>query len=204
MGFLSNPLFGTPKDHAEKKAELEVVKLPEFDITQYGKKLGLILPGFLGAGAGALAVFEDKDISDPVIVGLLALAAAMLLGTSFVMAVDVAARAYLTGGGAAKEKEKKEKGGANGEADTDSPPAGKPGSTLIPLPAGAVVWLQGERDPHPLLAMASDGKEVSSYLVATGGPVDRARGAETVQAIDGTPTWQGPEKVRAVKPAKWP
>jgi hypothetical protein len=199
LDFIKKP-FGTPTKHAVEKEKNEVVEVPEFDITQYAKKLGVSVGVLLGAVIAALKALNVEEVTQPaVLVGALAVVAAGALGTSFVMAIDLAARAYLTGEGAAKKKKTGEAG-----VDPDSGDAGIPDGDLIPAPAGTVVWLQDATDPRPILAMAGDGEKVSSYLVATGSTVERTLGDKSVQAIDGTPKWHKADQIRAIKPAKWP
>ena len=192
---LIKKIFGTPTEHTEEKDKHEVVKTPEFDITQYGKKLGVSVGILVAAAIAALKAAGVVEVTEPaVLVGALGLAAAGLLGTSFVMAIDLAARAYLTGEGTAEKKDEAEK-----ESSGDPP-----GGNLIPAPPGTIVWLQGEDDPLPVLAMAGDGKKVSSYLVPSGSAVERTVGKKAVQAIDGTPKWRPAEDIRAIRPPKWP
>ncbi|HMI82343.1 MAG TPA: hypothetical protein VK480_11185 [Solirubrobacterales bacterium] len=188
MGIVKK-IFGVPEEHQEEKKKHEVVKAPEFDITQYAKKLGVSIGILIGAVIAGLKAVKVEEVTDPVLVGMLAVVAAAMLGMSFVMAVDLAARAYLTGEGAAEET-----------APDDDPADGD----LIPATPGTIAWLQGEDEPRPVLAMTGDGEKVSSYLVAAGASVSRTVGGKTVGAIDGTPKWFRAEEIRAIRPAKWP
>jgi hypothetical protein len=198
---LIKKIFGTPPKHKEEKKEHKVVVTPEFDLTQYAKKLGLAIGVLVPAIAGGLELFNKLKVPTAVIVAALGVTAAALLGIAFVSAVDIAARAFLSGeGSAAKEQKKKtDEDAASGNGDNGSPSGGN----LIPAPPGTVVWLQSEADPRPVLAMSGDGKKVSSYLVAAGTTVERSVGNKTVQAIDGAPQWHGAEEIRAIRPAKW-
>lgn len=192
---LLKKLFGTPTEHTEEKDKHEVVKTPEFDITQYAKKLGVSAGVLLAAVIAALKAAGVEEVTAPaVLVGALAVVAAGALGTSFVMAIDLAARAYLTGEGTAEKKDEAEKESSGDPTD----------GNLIPAPPGTIVWLQGEDDPLPVLAMAGDGKKVSSYLVPAGSAVERTVGKKLVQAIDGVPKWHPAEDIRAIRPPKWP
>ncbi|MDX6590113.1 MAG: hypothetical protein QOI84_1387 [Solirubrobacterales bacterium] len=186
MGLIGN-LLGTPKEHEREKAENEVVKVPEFDITQYAKKLGVTIGVIAAAAAAALEIFHVTEITPGIVIGAFGLIAAAVLAVSFVMAIDIAARAYLTGEGSA-EKAK--------ESPSDS--------DLVSAPPGTMVWLEDDDDPHPVLAIAHDGGKVSSYLVAAGSTVDRGHDGERMKAIDGTPKWQSADTIRALKPPKWP
>jgi hypothetical protein len=196
MGLISN-LLGTPKEHNREKSEHEVVKTPEFDITQYAKKLGVSAGIVLGAVIAALKAAKVEEVTDPaVLVGVLAVVAAAFLGTSLVMAIDLAARAYLAGAGSA--------GGEDEAADNSDSEVKESGSKAIPAPAGMMVWLPGDDGPHPVLAMNGDGEKATSYLVAAGSTVERTAGDKSVKAIDGTPSWHSADQIRAVRPAKWP
>jgi hypothetical protein len=188
---LFGKLFGTPPDHTEEKKEKEVVKTPEFDSTQYGKKLGVSVGVLVAAAIAALKAAGVEEVTEPaVLVGALGLAAAGLLGTSFVMATDIAARAFLSGEGSAQKA---------ADSDEDSAP-----KEVIAAPPGTQVWLDGETEPHPLLAMSGDGEKVSSYLVATGSTVERKAGDKSVKAIDGSAKWHDAADIRAIRPAAWP
>jgi hypothetical protein len=190
MGIVSK-LFGTPPEHALEKRDHEVVTLPEFDITQYSKKLGVSTGGIIGIGAAALKVFEVEQVTSPMVVAALGVTAAAVLGVSLVMAVDLASRAYLTA------KVPAEKEGEEGEEESSSE-----GPEAVAMPPGTMAWLQGDERPHPVLAIAADGKS-TSYLVASGATVDRG-GTQSQKAIDGVPKWESAERVQALKPADWP
>jgi len=189
MGLIGR-LFGTPTEHKDEKKEAEVVKAPEFDITQYAKKLALGIPVFVGGTVAALDEFTEIEQTEALAIAAIGLTAIALLAVSLVMAVDLAARAYLAGQGSAakKEEEKEEKGGEKR-------------SDLIPAPAGTKAWVEGSEGPHPVLVIATDGEEATSYLVASGEQVERGAGTK---AIDGAPKWYPAEKIRAISPANWP
>jgi len=193
MGLLSNSLFGTPKKHEQEKEENEVVKAPEFDITQYAKKLGLIVGILLAAAVAALKAAGVEELTDPaVLVGVLAVVAVGLLSASLVMAIDLASRAYLSGEGSASD--------GDGKAKADAT-AGD--SRAVPMPRGTLVWLQGEETAHPLLAIAHDAAGVDSYLVASGSSVEIGPAGQGQKAIAGAPKWEPAEKIRAIRPPKW-
>jgi hypothetical protein len=181
MGLIAN-LLGTPKEHEKEKAEKEVVKVPEFDITQYAKKLGVTIGVIAAAAAAALKLFKVEEVTPEIVIGALGLTAAALLGVSLVMAVDIAARAYLTGEGSAEKA---------GETPPDS--------DLVAAPAGTMVWLADDDDPHPVLAITYDGNHTSAYLVAAGSTVERNQGSQRVKAIGGAPKWHSAAEIRAVK-----
>jgi hypothetical protein len=196
MGLIGN-LLGTPKEHEKEKDKHEVVKTPEFDITQYAKKLAVVITTLAVAGTAALKGF-DVSQTEGMVIAIFGVIAAAMLGVSVVMAVDLAARAYLAGAGAA-EKEAKDGGSANGDGD---PP---PGPGLITVPPGTIVWLEDDDEPHPLLAISGPtGEKAGSYLVAAGSKVSRPQGDKSVDAIDGAPKWHSGDTIRAVKSPKWP
>lgn len=201
MGLFSNALFGTPKKHEQEKEVNEVVKTPEFDITQYAKKLGLIVSILLAATVATLKAAGVEELTDPaVLVGVLAVVAAGLLSASLVMAVDLASRAYLNGesSASAEEKDKDEKEKAKAKAGSA---AGDP--RVVPMPRGTLVWLQGEENAHPLLAIARDAAGVDSYLVASGSSVELGPTGQSQKAIAGAPKWEPAERIRGIRPPKW-
>jgi hypothetical protein len=204
MGFIGK-LVGTPKEYEKEKGDHEVVETPEFDITQYAKKLAVVITTLAVAGVAALKGFDVAQ-TEGMVIAIFGVIAAAMLGVSAVMAVDLAARAYLAGAGAAqkKEKEKKDGGAEPGGGDGAPAPDPKPGVGLVAAAPGTVVWLEGDEEPHPLVAISGlgDGKDVS-YLVADGSKVSLGEGDERVSAIHGAPKWHPADAVRAVKPAKW-
>lgn len=140
MGILDNPLFGTPK--ASDSAGEEVVKAREFDITQYGKKMAVLIGVLVPAIVGALKLFHVKEISDAMVIASLAVTAVGILSASFVMAVDMIARALVT-----RRTETKE----------ERPPDGP-----------HYVRIKGSNDPRPVFAVRDEGGDDSSFLVPTG------------------------------------
>jgi hypothetical protein len=192
MGLFSNALFGTPKKHEQEKEVNEVVKTPEFDITQYAKKLGLTVGILLAAAVAALKAAGVEELTDPaVLVGILAVVAVGLLSASLVMAVDLAARAYLNGESSAVTEEKEKAGSTAGDP------------RVVPMPRGTLVWLQGEESAHPLLAIARDAAGADSYLVASGSSVELGPVGQAQKAIGGAPKWEPAEKIRGIRPPKW-
>jgi hypothetical protein len=195
MGLIGD-LFGTPKEHEKEKAKNEVVKVPEFDITQYAKKLGVVITSLAVVGAAALKGFDVKQ-TEGMVIAVFGVIAAALLGTSLVMAIDLGSRAYLTASGAA-EKAKEDDEGKDGSGD---PPLG---SELVTASPGTVVWIEDSDEPHPLLAIATADGKAGSYLVATGSKVSRSQAGKDVDAIGGSPKWIAADAIKAMRPAKWP
>lgn len=199
MGLIGK-LVGTPQDHKEEKAKAKVVTAPEFDITQYAKKLGVSIGVIAAAAASALKLFKVEQVTSGMVIAAFGLTAAALLGVSIVMAVDLAARAYLTGsssGGSGSD-------GAGDEPRKEESEAGGPDSMseLIAAPPGTAVWLENDEEPHPVLGISTVGGKVS-YLVAAGSTIKRPSDHDGVKAIDGSPEWLPSEAIQAVKPAKW-
>jgi hypothetical protein len=185
VGLFDNALFGTPPTQPQdsKDPAKAPVQAPEFDITQYAKKLAVVVGVIAPAILAALKLFKVDQITPGIVIGALALTAVALLSVSLVMAVDVATRGYLTRGTA--------------PTSDDEALAGTGGQFLVAAPPGALAWLEGQEDPRPVLAIAGDGKSQSSYLVAAGSELRRPVGATEVSAHDGAPQWQGADKVNA-------
>jgi hypothetical protein len=182
--------LGIPTQDAEEQKETEVVKAPEFDLTQFAKGLVPLTAAVLGGVIAALKAAGVEELTDPpVLVGTLAVVAASVLGASFVSGVDIAARAFLSGEGSAK----------NATTEKEKPASSK----VIPMPAGTLVWLQGDDRPLPLLAVSNEGTDPDSYLVASGETFEAGRAGEAQKAIKGVPKWESAEKIAAVKPPKW-
>lgn len=145
----------------------------------------------MAAVATALEKFTDVKQTEAIVIGVLGLVAVALFGVCLVMAADLAARAFITASGAGEKAEK----------DKDDPAAG---AEIVTASPGTMVWLENTDEPRPLLAIASDGGEVSSYLVAAGSKVTRTQAGKSVEAIGGAPKWHPADAIQAVKPAKWP
>jgi len=190
VGLISN-LLGTPKEHSQEKKEHEVVEAPEFDLTQYAKKLGVVIGVLTPAIVGGLEALNKVKVPTAAIVGALGVTAAALLGIALVSAVDIASRAFLSGEGSAQKKD---------DADDEDSAA----TEVIAAPAGMLVWLKEGDGPHPVSAMSSDGKKVTSYLVATGSTQKRSVGGHQVDAVDGTVKWCDAAEVQAIRADGWP
>lgn len=95
MGLLDNALFGSPKEAAVAPGE-EVVKAREFDITQYGKKMAVLIGVLTPAIVGGLKVLWGKDVTPAMVVAALGVTAVAILSASLVMAADMISRALVT------------------------------------------------------------------------------------------------------------
>jgi hypothetical protein len=184
-------VLGIPRQSPGEQEEHEVVKTPEFDLTQFAKILGPAAVAILVAIFYGLKKLVGVDtVTDPaVLVGALGVVAAAVLGMCFVMAIDIAARAFLSGEGSAQKKKA-------GDGD------GSSANEVIAAPAGMQAWLEGG-GPYPVLAMSGDGEQ-AKYLVATGSIQERTVEGANVKALDGTVEWCEADEVRAIRSDKWP
>jgi len=188
-------LLGIPSQSTEEQKEEEVVKTPEFDLTKFAKGLVPIIALVLAGVVAALKANGVEEVTEPaVLLGVLAVVTAAVLGMCFLAAVDIAARAFLSGEGSAHKKADEEEA----KEDEEAAP-----SQVIPMPPGALVWLKDDNRPLPLLAVAGSGTGSSSYLVASGEVAKAGRDGEEQDAIKGAPKWEAEEKVAATKPSKW-
>jgi hypothetical protein len=181
---------------ADKKQGTEAVKAREFDLTKFAKRYGGAVGILFPAIIGALDKVKGIHITTPIVVAALGVTAAALLGIAFVSAVDIAARAFLSGEGSAQKSD----GGDDGEAHDEAAAAPE----VIAAPTGMQVWLKEGDSPHPVAAMSSDGKKVTSYLVATGSSQERTVDGKQVKAIDGTVKWCDAAEVQAIRADGWP
>jgi len=184
MGILDNPLFGTPQ--ASDSTGEEVVKAREFDITQYGKKMAVLIGVLVPAIVGALKLFHVKEISDAMVIAALAVTAVGILSASFVMAVDMIARALVTRQTGGDGEKKSAPSGATGAAGGGPAPTG-PGSS----PGTQFVRIKGSDDPRPVFAVRDEGGDDSAFLVPIGAKLSDPPGFE------GPLRWVPAKKVRA-------
>jgi hypothetical protein len=190
-------LLGIPSQSPEEQKKEEVVKTPEFDLTKFAKGLVPIIAVVLGGVVAALKANGVDEVTEPaVLLGVLAVVTATVLGMSFLAAVDIAARAFLSGEGSAQ----KETGEGKEDGEKEKAAAAP---QVVPMPPGALVWLKDDDRPLPLLAVAGSGTGSASYLVASGEVVKTGRDGEEQDAIKGAPKWEAEEKVAATKPSKW-
>ncbi len=124
MGLLDNALFGAPK--ASGAAGDEVIKAREFDITQYGKKMAVLIGVLTPAIVGALKLFHVSEVTPAMVIAALGVTAVAIFSASLVMAVDMIARAMVTRQPAAGSPSGSQAGGA--AAGSSDPP--KPGEEV--------------------------------------------------------------------------
>ena len=184
MGLLDNALFGTPPNHDQDKQDKAVapVQAPEFDVTQYAKKLAIVIGVLAPAIIAALKLFNVKEVTPGIVIGALAVTAVALLSVSLIMAVDLASRAYLTRGETLKD-------GHSGADQTFQ-------AGLIAAEPGTLVWLDGDDEPRPVLAIAGDGTSASSYLAVSGPALAPLLGYPRVVVLQGAPEGLSPQKAR--------
>jgi hypothetical protein len=170
-------LVGHPKDHATEKADPNkaTIQAPEFDITQYAKKLGVaigvLIPGLLGVLKAA-----KVEISTPVMVGALGVTAAAMIGISLAVAADILGRVYA-------DRSVKWSGAASNGG------GGVPSSSMT-------VWLSGETEACPVVTIdRSNGQ--TSYLVLKGSTSKKTVDGKDVEVYDGKPTWVEESEVTA-------
>lgn len=190
-------LLGIPTQSPEEQKKTEVVKAPEFDLTKFAKSLVPLIALVLGGVVATLKANGVEEVTEPaVLLGVLAVVTATVLGMSFLSAVDIAARAYLSGEGSAHKA-------AAGEDEESGEKKEDAASQVVPMPPGALVWLKDDDRPLPLLAVAGSGTGSASYLVASGEFFELGKDAKKQDAIKGAPKWEAEEKVAATKPSKW-
>lgn len=93
MGLLDG-LLGTPKPRGDAGEEL--VKAREFDITQYGKRLTVLIALLVPAIIGAMKALGVKEISEAMVIASLGVTAVAIFCATLVIAVDMIARALIT------------------------------------------------------------------------------------------------------------
>jgi hypothetical protein len=202
-----NALFGTPPTHTTEKNEEGgknlAVKAPEFDITQYVKKLSVSLGLLAAASAAALKVL-GKTTPSGLVAACLGVTAVGILGVCLISAVDIAARAYVTRGQQPNSADP-----PTGTDGKDNVPVGTPATPppAIAVPSGRVLaWVEGYEQPRLVLAITGDGAE-SKYLLSGDTKGSRPDGTTTVASLEGRPAWHDAKEVtavRAVKLADWP
>jgi hypothetical protein len=176
MANLDSKIFGTPDGHAEaKKGPDTLVTAPEFDVTQYAKKLAVIV-GVIFPAAIAAAKAAKVDITSDIVVAGFVVTAAALIAVSVVMAVDVGARAYATAHAGSKAD----------ASDSSASAAAGP----VAAPPGMKVWLKDRTGAFSVLAI-DHGSGSTSYLVAGGSTSKKQLPGERheVEAYDDAPSW---------------
>jgi hypothetical protein len=215
MGLLDFALFGTPKQTAESQVggENVAVKAPEFEITQYVKKLSVSLGLLAAASATALKLFDSSKTPPGIIAACLGVTAVGILGVCLISAVDIAARAYVTRGQQPTPNNPPpgpvDQGGAPA-AQTAAATAPAPTPTALPTiavsPDRVLAWLEGDEQPRLVLAVTGDGA-ASKYLLSGDGRGSRKDGDDAVPSLEGIPSWHDSKEVHAVRAVKltdWP
>lgn len=166
---LLKSIVGQPVEHEKEKEDPKkaTVQAPEFDITQYAKKLGVAVGVFIPAVLGVLKAAQ-VDISTPIMIATLGVTAAALLGVSLAVAADILGRVYA---------DRSSKWGPAATATT-----GTASSSLM------TVWLRGEDQGCPVVAV-NRGESGTSYLVLRGSTSKKTVGSEEIEVYDEKPTW---------------
>ncbi len=202
LGELIRRVVGTPKDHDKAVKDHAVVVAPEFNITQYAKKLALVVGVILPAIVTGLKAAGVTDLSDPIVIGALGVVAASLIGVCLVMAVDIASRAYLTVAGT--EPKAADPKPADSTASASAPASGSKLTNVVAVPAGSLAWLANDDTAYPVVAMAAgeDGTS-SSYLLASGSVITHPGSGSGTRAFSAAPEWHDAKSVDSFRPAKW-
>ncbi len=181
MGALDWKIFGVPEGHQEAtQTPAATVKAPEFDITQYAKKLAVIV-GVIFPAAIATAKAAGVEINSDIVVAGLVVTATALIAVSIVMATDVGARAYVT-----------VHTPQTNEATASS------GAAVVAAPLGMKVWLKDHgEEAYAVLAIDRTG-DSASYLVAGGSTSQKQVPEGTITAYDQAPSWKTDDEVTAL------
>jgi hypothetical protein len=128
LGLLDNALFGSPKPSGEAGAE--VIKAREFDITQYGKKMAVLIGVLAPAIVGGLKVIWGDQVTPAMVIAALGVTAIAIFSASLVMAVDMIARALVTREAKPAAAPAASNGGS-GEKKSNSPDPLEPGEKRV-------------------------------------------------------------------------
>jgi hypothetical protein len=178
LGRLLGPIVGAPPEREQDKADpaKAPVQAPEFDITQYAKKLGIVI-GVTFPAVLAVLKAAGVDLSDGIVIAGLGVTAGALLGACLVMAADLVARAYAERSSRLAPKSE-DAAGASG------------GSALM------TVWLRGETAPCPVVAVDRESAE-TNYLVLRGSTSKKDADGHEMVAYDDGPEWVSASEVTA-------
>jgi hypothetical protein len=186
---LLKSMVGQPAEHEQDKKDpgKALIQAPEFDITQYAKKLGVVVGVLVPAVLGALKA-ANVDVSTPIMIATLGVTAAALLGVSFVVAADILGRVYA---------DRSAKWSLGSDAASGAT-AGRPGAAAgghagaAGAPGGPealmTVWVSGGTEACPVIAIER-GESETSYLILQGSTSRKQLGGREVEVYDGRPTW---------------
>jgi hypothetical protein len=180
LGKLLGPIVGAPAGREEEKGDAEKapIQAPEFDLTQYAKKLAIVVGVIFPAVLAALKA-ADVNVTDGIVIGSLGVTAAALIGACLVMAADLAARAY-----------------SDRSTRWTTGDSGKTATVLDRSPALMTVWLRGETAPCPVVAVDRD-KADTAYLVLRGSTSKKGIEGHEIVAYDDAPEWVPASEVTA-------
>ena len=178
---LLKSIVGEPANHEKDKEDPKkaTVQAPEFDITQYAKKLGLAVGVLFPALLGVLKVAK-VDVNPAIMIAMFGVTAAALIGISLAAAADILGRVYA------------DRSSRWGSAAAVS------GSASSPL---MTVWLSGEDEGRPVIAIER-GESGTSYLVLRGSTSKKSVGDEEIEVYDEKPTWVKESEVTAAAVAQ--
>jgi hypothetical protein len=172
-------LVGTPKEQVDKNdKEKAPVQAPEFDITQYAKKLGVVVGVLFPVVLGALKAAK-VGITPGIVEASLGVTAAGLLGVALASAADILGRVYA-------------------HRSVCWAPSKPDGTTSQLGPSGLLgtVWLTANDGPHPVLAIERDGHQ-TLYLILRGSTSSKKVAGKEIDVYDSGPTWISQDQVIA-------
>jgi hypothetical protein len=173
---LLKSIVGQPVNHeADKKdPKKATVQAPEFDITQYAKKLGVVVGVLFPAVLGVLKAAK-VEVSTSITIATLGVTAAALIGVSLAAAADILGRVYA------------DRSSRWGSAAAG---AGPSSNSLM------TVWLREEEEGCPVLKV-DRGESGTSYLVLRGSTSKKTVGDEEIEVYDEKPAWVDESKITA-------
>jgi hypothetical protein len=171
LGKLLGPIVGAPagREDEKKDAAKAPIQAPEFDLTQYAKKLAIVVGVIFPAVLAALKA-ADVNVTDGIVIGGLGVTAAALIGACLVMAADLSARAY-------SDRSTRWTAGTSGKS-----------AAVVDRSPLMTVWLRGETEPCPVVAVDRD-KAGTAYLVLRGSTSKKETDAQEIVAYDDAPEW---------------
>jgi hypothetical protein len=167
------PLVGNPSKRDEDKQDptKAPITAPEFDITQYAKRLAVVIGVLFPAILGVLRAAHIK-IDEGVIIAALGVTAASLLGACFVMASDILGRAYAD----------------RSQRWTPAPPlreyAESKGRAAL-----MTVWLHDQPEPCPVIAIIPAPGNQARYLILHGTTSTKTQNGRQITVYDDPPRW---------------
>lgn len=182
MGLVQGVLkkvLGTPDNYtADKDDETKApIQSPPFDLTQYAKGLAVVIGVIFPAVLVALETAKI-GLSNGIVIAGLGVTGAALIAVCIVMAADIGARAYAHRSTSLSAT----RGGPAAMSSNDSPIM--------------TVWLRGDAEPCPVIALERDGSD-TLFLVLRGSTSKKSIAGKETTAYDDGPTWISSDLVTA-------